>query len=463
MMKRERLRRWYDARSLAIQLVALALLLVAVSLIPTVVVVVGSGEAAVLWRRFGYFGLVEAGTVTDRVYGEGVQLKMPWDQLYVYNVRLQDATEEFDVLAQNGLSMKVTVTVRYRPLEAELGFLHKFAGPTYREMLIVPEVGAHARKQMALVKPSELYTSRREEVERAIYRNLVQEFDVRFEPTASLYGDAAFLRRQIIRVVSEAKAPVSRADIARNLNVTPDALLEGDLEALLADLLLETVQVEGQVFYRLHAETAADRQSIEEILGEGKPLVYVEDVLIRRVQLPEQVEHAIMNKLVVEQQTEEYEFRLRREEREKERKRIEAEGIRMFQDIVNEGISDRYLKWKGIDATLELAKSANAKVVIVGSSADGLPIILGPMETAPTPATGGRGGGEPPKPEPMPPMADNTPVGRRGTAAGAAGTPIGVPAEPPLLPYSQVPVTGGRSGGPGPATSSSTRRGGGGG
>ena len=60
-----------------------------------------------------------------------------------------------------------------------------------------------------------------------------------------------------------------------------------------------------------------------------------------------------------------------------DRKRIEAQGIADFQKIVAQGLSDQYLRWKGIEATEKLANSTNAKVVIVGSGSDGLPIILG--------------------------------------------------------------------------------------
>lgn len=75
-----------------------------------------------------------------------------------------------------------------------------------------------------------------------------------------------------------------------------------------------------------------------------------------------------------------YDYRLQREEKEKDRKRIEAEGIRIFQDIVKEGISEQFLKWKGINATLELAKSNNSKIVIIGAGEGGLPIILGNLD-----------------------------------------------------------------------------------
>lgn len=71
------------------------------------------------------------------------------------------------------------------------------------------------------------------------------------------------------------------------------------------------------------------------------------------------------------------EFVLLREAKEAERKRIEAQGIADFQRIVSQGISDQLLRWKGIEATMEIAKSPNSKVVVVGAGKDGLPLILG--------------------------------------------------------------------------------------
>jgi regulator of protease activity HflC (stomatin/prohibitin superfamily) len=75
------------------------------------------------------------------------------------------------------------------------------------------------------------------------------------------------------------------------------------------------------------------------------------------------------------------EFILTKEKQEAERKRIEAQGIADFQRIVAAGISDQLLRWKGIEATLKVAESANSKVVLIGSGKDGLPIILGESVT----------------------------------------------------------------------------------
>jgi len=56
---------------------------------------------------------------------------------------------------------------------------------------------------------------------------------------------------------------------------------------------------------------------------------------------------------------------------------IEAQGIRDFQQIVAQGISTQLLEWKGIEATENLAKSSNSKVVVIGNNKNGLPLILG--------------------------------------------------------------------------------------
>ena len=77
----------------------------------------------------------------------------------------------------------------------------------------------------------------------------------------------------------------------------------------------------------------------------------------------------------------EYKFRVEREAEESKRKQIEADGIAAFQRTVSQGISESYLRWRGIEATLALAQSPNAKIVVIGSGKDGLPIILGNVDT----------------------------------------------------------------------------------
>lgn len=110
--------------------------------------------------------------------------------------------------------------------------------------------------------------------------------------------------------------------------------------------------------------------------GQTVDWLVMEDVLIKAMTLPQGVQEAIVRKNAMFHEMEEFTFRVQREQKEAERKRVEAVGIRNFQEIVSNGMSDAYLRWRGIEATLELAKSPNAKVVVVGNPKNGLPLIL---------------------------------------------------------------------------------------
>ena len=105
--------------------------------------------------------------------------------------------------------------------------------------------------------------------------------------------------------------------------------------------------------------------------------VQLNDILIRNINLPEKLKSSIEKKLQQEQEALEYEFKIDKERLEADRKRIEAQGIQDFQKIITQSINDKLLRWNGIEATLKLAESNNAKVVVVGSGKDGLPLILG--------------------------------------------------------------------------------------
>jgi regulator of protease activity HflC (stomatin/prohibitin superfamily) len=105
--------------------------------------------------------------------------------------------------------------------------------------------------------------------------------------------------------------------------------------------------------------------------------IITEQVLLRKIGLPPVVANAIQEKLKREQEAEQMKFVLQKEQQEAERKRIEAQGIADFQKIVAQGISPQLLEWKGIEATEKLANSPNTKVVVIGNTKTGLPIILG--------------------------------------------------------------------------------------
>jgi len=110
----------------------------------------------------------------------------------------------------------------------------------------------------------------------------------------------------------------------------------------------------------------------------GKTGVVVEQVMLRKIQLPDKVKNAIEAKLEAAQQSEQMQFVLEKERQEADRKRIEAKGVSDFQTIVSQSINANLLQWKGIEATEALAKSPNAKIVVIGAGKNGLPVILNP-------------------------------------------------------------------------------------
>ncbi len=104
--------------------------------------------------------------------------------------------------------------------------------------------------------------------------------------------------------------------------------------------------------------------------------IILEDLIIRKMEFPSAIQESIQNKITQYHKFKAYEYKVERERLEAKRKIIEAEGISQYKNLISKNITQEYLQWAGIQATLELAKSNNAKVVVIGSSKDGLPIIL---------------------------------------------------------------------------------------
>ena len=145
--------------------------------------------------------------------------------------------------------------------------------------------------------------------------------------------------------------------------------------------------------------------------------IQVLDTLVLSIELPPDIVAAINRQTEQYYMIQEFKFRVQREAEESKRKQIEADGIAAFQKTVSQGISDSYLRWRGIEATLQLAQSPNTKIVIIGSGKDGLPIILGndvPAAPGATPQAGVSGAS---------PAVPGTPSpGTAPPAGGSSGT-----------------------------------------
>jgi regulator of protease activity HflC (stomatin/prohibitin superfamily) len=105
--------------------------------------------------------------------------------------------------------------------------------------------------------------------------------------------------------------------------------------------------------------------------------IHMTALLIRSIQLPEQIKKAIQDKLQQQQEAFAYQYKLEKEKSEAERKRIAAEGEARANSIINSSLTPGLLKMRGIEATIKLSESPNTKVIVIGSGSDGLPLILG--------------------------------------------------------------------------------------
>lgn len=293
----ERTKAWYKRNKLEIVVSTLLLVMLLILFIHASIVTITPGQEGVRWKRFF------SGTQMDRSYKEGTAFMWPWDKMYLYNMRMQKVKHTYDVLAKNGVQVDVEITLHYRPIHGNLTKLHKYIGPEYIDILILPQIGSHARELFASYEPEELFSIHREQLEH--------------------------------------------------------------------DLLVKT-----------KAHVFNDSRVATEELAEASQYIIFENLFVTSMVLPERVTEAIEEKEAIKQASMAYDHRLQIAEKEKQRKRIEAEGIRDFQNTINDGISDKYLAWKGIDATVELAKSDNSKVVVIGGGKEGMPLILGGDYTA---------------------------------------------------------------------------------
>jgi regulator of protease activity HflC (stomatin/prohibitin superfamily) len=189
----------------------------------------------------------------------------------------------------------------------------------------------------------------------------------------------------------------ARTEIERQILATVRSKLEDHLGRLI----------------QLEASEQVDRDRYRESLRNGIEFI---DTLVLGIKLPPSIVTAINRKTEQYYLAREYSFRIDRERQEAERKQIEATGIAAFQRTVTEGISDSYLRWRGIEATLELARSKNAKTVIIGGR-DGLPIILGGVDAPALP------GGDSKKPADSPPVAPTAPANKPPAAPSAPPSP----------------------------------------
>jgi regulator of protease activity HflC (stomatin/prohibitin superfamily) len=243
-------------------------------------VTVASGQAGVLYKTFG------GGVVTDEApLGEGFHIVAPWNNVFIYEVRQQEISEQMQVLSSNGLEIKLDATAWFQPQYENTGKLHQEKGEEYITRVIRPAIRSAARSVVGRYTPEQLYSTKRDAIQEEIFA--------------------------------------------------------------------ETKKILSNQYVQLN------------------------EILVRDVTLPSTIKIAIETKLKQEQESLEYEFRLQKAKKEAERQRIEAEGKARANEILSASLTDKILQEKGIEATIQISKSTNSKVIVIGSGKSGMPIILG--------------------------------------------------------------------------------------
>lgn len=181
--------------------------------------------------------------------------------------------------------------------------------------------------------------------------DIILEASIWFQPRFEQLGELHQKRGEqyVERVIKPAIRSATRSVVGR---YTPEQIYSSKRDAIQEEIYTETKKILDNQFVQLN------------------------EVLIRDVTLPPTIKGAIERKLKQEQEALEYEFRIEKAKQEAERQRIDAEGKARANRILSASLTDKILKEKGIEATKELAKSENSKVVVVGGK-DGLPLILG--------------------------------------------------------------------------------------
>ena len=124
---------------------------------------VGPGQKAVVFYRFG------KGLDKENVKNQGFHFIAPWNEKYIYNVRIQEDLSIMEVLSKNGLTIKTELSYRYKPVDNKVGYVHDDLGINYHDNIIIPEIRSVTREVIGEYLPEELYSTKREVIEDEIF------------------------------------------------------------------------------------------------------------------------------------------------------------------------------------------------------------------------------------------------------------------------------------------------------
>ena len=205
---------------------------------------IGPGRAGVLWHA-------SDGT-EQKVYGEGLYVISPWNDMSVYDLRSMNRDEKLTVIAVNGLAMQLDASVRYRVVPEELVQLQHEVGPKYFETILEPVLRSEARRVIGRYTPEELYSTRRDVIER----------EIREELRGKIEGKHLVLEAVLIRNI-ELPEPIREA-IDRKLAAEQEVLkMKYLLEIAKATAEQQRIEAQGVADYNRTVTSSLSAQILE--------------------------------------------------------------------------------------------------------------------------------------------------------------------------------------------------------
>src|SRR5262245_18047765 len=128
----------------------------ALVLYPYMIINVESGQVGVLWKRF------DCGTVMEpnRLKDEGLHIILPWDVVFIYDLRLQSTTETYNAISSDGVNITATISIRFMLDHDSVPLLHEAFGQGYVDTAVKPEIGSRTREVIGRHTAEEVYTKR---------------------------------------------------------------------------------------------------------------------------------------------------------------------------------------------------------------------------------------------------------------------------------------------------------------
>ena len=201
---------------------------------------IDAGEAGVFFSRFG------GGTDIEHVYGEGFHIIAPWNSMTIYNVRVQQKTEFVEALSSNGLTIMVTVSMRYFPEYNSLPLLHQKVGPNYLHSIVIPEVVSAVREIIGKYRPEELYTLKTSDISAAVLASATRQLSDKFIRFDDLLITKIVLPRLVVQAIEskltqEQAAQAYEFRLQRETQEAKRKLIEGQGESVYQKLVTENL------------------------------------------------------------------------------------------------------------------------------------------------------------------------------------------------------------------------------